>query len=177
MSFFVGFPLQAREVLKYGVEQVFDDLERTGVNHVMNLAQDPEGSFFQFHEEYYAFTRLKPTWGDYIPAGVDPFQIVCKEAEKRGMKVYAHNLAYESAWPGYWPAKKEGPDISSTVLRNFTAVSQIDIFGRKNYRVCTNHPDYRQFYLSSVEDQLRSYPIEGIKFNMERNGPLSSVLV
>lgn len=93
------------------------------------------------------------------------------------MEVYAHDLAYECATKGYWPATDDDFDISGRILKNFTACTQIDIFGRKSFRVCTNSPDFRQFYLSVIEDQLRNYPIEGIKFNLERNGPLSSVLV
>ncbi len=177
MDHFVGMPFGTSAMGKLNLEQILDGMERARVNRIMFIAQDPNGSQFQYNPEYYAFTRLKPAMGENVKPGDDPLGKVCDAARKRGMKVYAHNLAYECAWSGYWPAKRGGPDISSSMLRNFTACSQIDIFGRKNFRVCTNHPDYRQYYLSIAEDQLRNYPIEGVYFNTERNGPLSSVLV
>jgi hypothetical protein len=175
---FVGFTFETTAIQRVGLEKILDDLELARVNKIMFIAQDPWGSYFDFHNEQYSFTRLKPFHNETVPPNLlDGLGLVCDAAKKRGMAVYAHNLAYECAWPGYWPAGSGGPDISNKILKNFTAVSQIDIFGRKNFRVCTNHPDYRQYHLSIIEDQLRHYPIEGIKFNMERNGPLSTVLV
>ena len=177
-KFFAGFTFESGAVRKFGIEKILDDLELAHVNKIMFIAQDPWGSEFDFHDEYYAFTRLKPSKTEQAKKHNDPdmLGLVCEAAKKRNMSVYAHDLAYECATPDYWPAES-GSDISRRILRNFTACSQIDIFGRKSFRVCTNHPDYRQFYLSIAEDQLRSYPIEGIKINFERNGPLSSVLV
>lgn len=177
MKFFVGLPVAAGSILNDGIEQVLDHMEWARVNAVIVNAQDPAGSYYRFHEDQFAFTRLKP----FTPAGLtydgaDVLGIACDEAAKRGMKVYSHTMAYESAWPNYWPSKA-GADISGHLLKNFTDCMQVDLFGRKNFRPCINNPDYRQFYLSSVRDQLQSYPIEGINFNMERNGPLSHVLV
>jgi len=178
MSFFVGFTFETGALQRFGIEKILDDLELARVNKIMFIAQDPWGSYFTTHEPYYDFTRLKPFKNsDVKPGFEDGLGLVCEAAKKRGMAVYAHNLPYEAAWQGYWPALTDGSDISKKILKNFTACSQIDIFGRKNYRVCTQNPDYRQFHLSIAEDQLRHYPIEGIKFNVERNGPLSSVLV
>jgi hypothetical protein len=178
MNFFVGLTFETSAIQRFGMEKVLDDLALARVNKIMFIAQDPWGSYFDSHNDYYAFTRFKPFKNESIPSNLaDGLGLVCEAAHSRGMAVYAHNLAYESAWPGYWPATEDATDISQRILKNFTACSQIDIFGRKNFRVCTNHPDYRQFYLSVAEDQLRHYPIEGIKINFERNGPLSTVLV
>jgi hypothetical protein len=178
MMDFVGLTFETSAIRRFGLEKILDDLELARVNKIMFIAQDPWGSYFDYHDTYYAFTRLKPFRNESVPHDLlDGLGLVCEAAQKRGMAVYAHDLAYECAWPGYWPATNDGADISAKVLKNFTAVSQVDLFGRKNFRVCTNHPDYRQYYLSIVEDQLRHYPIEGIKFNLERNGPLSTVLV
>ena len=176
--FFYRVYFETSAVVQYGIEEILDTLQRAQVNKIMFIAHDPWGSEFQFHDEYYRFTRLRPQRSEFsIQHGVeDMLGQVCEAAAKRGMQVYAHDLAYECATPDYWPAEG-GSDISRRILRNFTACSQIDIFGRKNFRVCTNNPDYIQFYLSLIEDQLRNYPIEGIKINFERNGPLSSVLV
>jgi hypothetical protein len=175
---FIGLTIETTAIQRFGFEKILDDLEFARVNKIMFIAQDPWGSYFDYHDDLYRFTRLRPFHNESIPKDlVDGLGLVCEAAHKRGMAVYAHDLAYECSWPGYWPATSDSSDISSRILKNFTAVSQIDIFGRKNFRVCTNHPDYRQFYLSIIEDQLRHYPIEGIKFNQERNGPLSTVLV
>jgi hypothetical protein len=179
MDYFVGNTLESHAIERVPLEQILDDFELARVNRIMFISCDPWGCAFEPHEERYAFTRLKPR---RLPAAAelgDCLGMVCEAAARRKMRVYAHNLAYESAWDGYWPAlrKEDCSDISSRVLANFTACCQIDLFGRKNFRVCMNHPDYRQYLLSIAEDQLRSYPIEGIKLNVERNGPLSSVLV
>jgi hypothetical protein len=178
MSFFVGFTFETSSIARCGLDQILDDLELARVNKIMFIAQDPWGSYFTPHDDYYAFTKLKPFKNAATPVDLaDGLGLVCEAAEQRGMAVYAHDLPYESSWPGYWPATHDSLDISSKVLKNFTACAQIDLFGRKNFRVCTNHPDYRQYYLSVIEDQLRHYPIEGIKINFERNGPLSMALV
>lgn len=176
MTFFVGLPFEQRDLTTRGAEAVLDDLERAGANAAIFKAYDPNGALFTPTDDYYAFTRLKAARAAELGPADDPLGDLCTAAHRRGMTVYAHVLAYECAWPGYWPATT-GPDISARLLRNFSACAQIDIFGRKHFRVCTNHPDYRQLHLSLAEDLLRTYPIEGIKFNTERNGPLSSVLV
>lgn len=179
MSFFTGFTFESRSIFESpGLETVLDDLEVAGVDKIMFIAQDPWGSAFTPRDEYFAFTRLKPQRSELgRKHGKDALGLVCEAAAKRGMAVYAHDLAYECATLGYWPATGDAFDMSDRILRNFTECAQIDIFGRKSLRVCTNHPDYRRFHLAVVENQLRGYPIEGIKINFERNGPLSSVLV
>jgi hypothetical protein len=176
MSFFVGLPFELRDTGNGSVERTLDSLELAGATTAIALAYEPNGTLFSPNDGFYAFTRLKPARSSTVRPDDDPLGAICEAARRRGMDVYAHVLAYECAWPGYWPATT-GPDISARLLRNFTACAQIDIFGRKQFRVCTNHPDYRQFHLSLVEDLLRTYPVAGIKFNVERNGPLSSVLV
>jgi hypothetical protein len=178
MSFFTGFTFSSETLAKHDLEQVLDHLEMTRVNKIMFIAQDPWGSDFTPDPERYTFTKFKPSKSFYAKStGKDALALVCEAANKRGMQVYAHDLAYECSTLGYWPATSDRSNMSDWILKNFTAAAQIDIFGRKSFRVCTNNPDYRQFYLSIIEDQLRNYPIEGIKFNLERNGPLSSVLV
>jgi hypothetical protein len=178
MSFFVGFSFTA-EALRRGLdpERILDDIAVTGANKIMFIARDPWGCEFRPDKSCYDFTRFAPEPSADAAPGDDPLGRVCEAAASRGIGVYAHNLAYECATLGYWPATKDSRDMSARILRNFSVAAQIDIFGRKSFRVCTNHPDYRQFYFSLIEDQLRHYPIEGIKWNLERNGPLSSVLV
>lgn len=177
-EFFTGFTVESSALVRHGVNEVMDTLKQANVNRIMFISQDPWGSEFDFHEEQYAFTRLRPHRTEYAVKNrlPDMLGLACEEAKKRGMKVYAHDLAYEAAIPGVWPAEA-GDDISRQILHSFTFCSEIDIFGRKNYRVCVNNPDYRNFWLAVIEDQLRHYPIEGIKINFERNGPLSYALV
>jgi hypothetical protein len=75
--------------------------------------------------------------------------------------------------------------FAGTILRDsrppedpeYDNVLEIDVFGRKGPKPCLNNPDYRQYYQSLVEDQLRSYPIDGINFNIERYGPLENTLL
>lgn len=174
--FFVGLPVSPEGVRQDGMNQTMDKMEMARVNAVIFNAQNGEGAHYRFDPEQYAFTRLRPFNGYPEDAEDDLLGKVCEEAEKRGMEVYSHTMLYENAWPDFWPAGHDRGTISRQV-KCFTDCSQLDLFGVRNFRPCLNHPDYRQYYFSAVRDQLINYPLAGINFNLERNDPISHVLI
>ena len=59
---------------------------------------------------------------------------------------------------------------------NWTKVLQVDAYGRTDAYACLRNPDYQAWWLSLVEDQVRSYPLDGIMWGSERQGPLDNAL-
>lgn len=184
MSFFVGLPVNTHDFLSRGVEPMLDYLQETArVNAVIINAHDFYGTCnYTSHEKYFAGTKLR----DIRPEEIKDFDVleaVTGPARKRGMQVYSHVLAYENVLPptamgGKKVADENGYELlPNSVLVNLSQVLEIDVFGRKGYKPCVNNPDYRQYYMSLIEDQLRSYPIEGINFNTERYGPMENTLM
>ena len=176
LSFFVGLPVSPESLREDGMQKTMDRLEMAGVNTIIFNAQNGEGAHYRYHEDQYAFTRLKPFSGNPKDYEEDLLGKVCEEAARHHMDTYSHTMLYEIGFPGFWPAGK-GKKTISEQLKNFTDCAQIDLYGRRDYRACLNHPDYRQYYFSSVRDQLLHYPIKGINFNLERNDPISHVLI
>lgn len=119
------------------------------------------GAMTTVHPEYYAATMLKSFAApDPLYQGVDFLDLLLPEAKRRGMKVY----------PYY--CETAGTEIKPLWVPNFIHVLEIDAWGRKAARPCLNHPDYRQWTLSYYEDLVKSYPIDGICWGIERRSPL-----
>lgn len=176
MSFFVGLPFATDVMRKEGLTAVMDKMATAGVTAVIFNAHNPDGAHYRYHPEQYQFTRLKPFCNQKEDVEEDLLGQICEAAAAYGMETYSHTMLYEIGMPGFWPAGT-GRDTISEQLRNFTDVLQVDVFGRLNFRPCLNNPEFKQYYLSAVRDQLLHYPLAGINFNLERNGPLSHVLV
>lgn len=158
------------------MNEAFDRMSLARVNAVIFNAHNASGAHYRYHEDQYAFTRLKPFALGHDDDEKDLLGKVCEEAGRRNMAVYSHTMLYEIGSPDFWPAGN-GKNTIASQLKNFTDCAQIDLFGRRDYRACLNHPDYRQYYFSAVRDQLLHYPIRGINFNWERNDPISHVLI
>ena len=177
MDFFVGLPTSVQSIHDAGMERFLDDMERARVDAVILNAQEPSGSYYRYHEEEFAFTRLKPFYPSYATEGdKDMLGIVAEKAKERGMQVYSHTMSYDAPSAGGWPRNDTGTLIAHE-LRNFTDCSEIDLFGRRTNKPCLRDPDYRQFYISAVRDQLLHYDIAGINYNIERIGPIPTVMV
>ena len=61
-------------------------------------------------------------------------------------------------------------------MPNWPKVLQVDAEGRADNYACIRNPDYINWILGLVEDQIKSYPIDGLMFGSERNGPLGNVM-
>ncbi len=184
MAFFVGLPAHPQDFYERGVEPLLDYLRNTArVNAVIIAARTFEGEYgYQDHEQYFTGTTLRSRPSPLMKKGFDILQEITGRAHERGMQVYSHFLSYDfvisAGSVGDRPVLDEnGFEVyPNATLPNLSHVLEIDQFGRRGTRPCLHNPDYRQYHLSVVEDQLRSYPIDGINFNIERYGPLSNVL-
>lgn len=116
------------------------------------------GNYAMPHAEYYKNTVLKqtraPEHGDF-----DILASVIPAAKKRGMKVFA---SVEDQWR---------PDVPGV-----QQCTEVDILGRKTNTLCLFHPDVQAFWTAVVTDICKSYPVDGILFFNERNGPLLNAL-
>lgn len=121
------------------------------------------GNYATAHPEYYGNTVLGPV--PRAPENVD-FDLlgdVIPEAKKRGMQSYA--WLDESS---YVQAVRNLP--------NFPKLLEVDVWNRPSTRPCFNNPDYKNWWLSIVEDYVKSYDIDGLALCSERPGPLNAAM-
>lgn len=116
------------------------------------------GNYARPHQQFYSNTALKetraPDHGD-----VDILEVVLPAAKKRGMKVIC---SCEDVW------KRTVPNVEPTL--------EVDLKGRKGGTQCLLNADVRNFWTGLVTDYCKSYPVDGILFFNERNGPLLNAL-
>jgi hypothetical protein len=73
--------------------------------------------------------------------------------------------------------KYAGHGSTNTVsIANLPQCLEVDLLGRHGQEPCTNHPDYRLWWHSMIEDQCRSYPIDGIMWCNERRSPFDQLI-
>jgi hypothetical protein len=119
------------------------------------------GAMTTIHPQYYAGTIIKEFRApDPLYQDVDFLELILPETQRRGLKVY----------PYY--CETAGSDPRPMWVPNIVHVLEVDAHGRAASRVCVNNPDYRGWVLSYYEDLLRSYPIDGICWGIERRSPL-----
>jgi hypothetical protein len=117
------------------------------------------------HDAYYADTFLRhPRFDESVEyAGRDVLDTLIEPARERGIKLYARILE------GF------GPELAA-LIPNWPKALDVDVYGRIHQRPCWNNPNYRNWWLGTVEDLFKSYPLDGLQFGAERVGPLSGVL-
>jgi Glycosyl hydrolase-like 10 len=182
----IGIQVGAVSFVDEGTEQVLDILQERGAVNTLFLAtftygrgiggrQVPEqplpdhgkqeydlnfhgGNFATPHAKFYERTALKqtkaPDHGDY-----DVIADVLPKAHKRGMKVYA------------WYEDVFGKDIPGV-----EKLRELDWQGRPANTLCPLHPDYREFLIGLTEDYCQSYPLDGVMWGAERQGPLLNAI-
>jgi hypothetical protein len=116
------------------------------------------GNFATPHPEFYRDTILKqtraPDHGD-----LDIVATVVPAAKKRGMRVICSI-----------------EDVFRSDIPGIKHVAEVDLQGRRTGTLCLCHPDVRAFWTGLATDLGTSYPIDGILFLNERNGPLLNAL-
>ncbi|TBL71573.1 hypothetical protein [Paenibacillus thalictri] len=174
-----------------GVEQVLDNLQELGgVNTLFlanftytrgtggrqleghplpdhgKMAYDPEfvgGNYGIAHPQYYNRTFIRPEQfrakehGDY-----DMMAEVIPEAKRRGMKSYC------------WIEESSGLWQSQTIP-NYAQLLEQDPRGISGRKPCFNHPEYRNWHFSLIEDYIKSYEVDGVAWCSERQGPLGNL--
>jgi hypothetical protein len=191
---FVGVQLGAHSVFDEGADHCLDLLqESAGVNAVFvyshtyqgyangrktsDLAsdhgapvQDPKTRklplvWVRPHEEFYrdTFLRHAQPGPDTEFKGRDVFDTLAEPCRKRGIQVFARVLEGHGRDP-------------MQAIPNWSRILTRDVYGRTTILPCWNHPAYRAWWLGTVEDTFKSYPLAGLKWGAERSGPLSNLL-
>lgn len=128
------------------------------------------GSYLRFHPQYYGNTSIRDfQTTDPELAGKDILDLVIPEARKRGMRVYPDLMEPLFRYAGHGAA-------NNVDIPNLPQVLEVDLFNRFGQEPCINHPDYRSWWHSIVEDHCRSYEIDGIMWCNERRSPLDNLL-
>ncbi|MEJ7738350.1 MAG: twin-arginine translocation signal domain-containing protein [Chitinophagaceae bacterium] len=182
-----GIQIGAVSFVDEGVEQVLDIMEKRGAINTLYLTtfthgrglggrqipgeKFPDhgskesdektyhgGNFATPHPEFYKNTVLKETRAPEL-GKFDILASVLPAAKKRGMKVFA---SVEDQWRDSVPGVK--------------ACAEVDLLGRRANTLCLFHPDVQAFWTALVTDICKSYPVDGILFFNERNGPLLNAL-
>ena len=182
-----GIQIGAVSFVDEGVEKVLDIVEKRGAvntlfltvftygrglagrqlpgepfpDHGSQVSDDKTfhgGNYAIPHPQYYKNTVLRETRATEH-GKFDILAEVLPAAKKRGMKVFA---SVEDQWRPDVPGVKE--------------CAEVDILGRRTNTLCLFHPDVRAFWTGLVTDITKSYPVDGVLFFNERNGPLLNAL-
>ena len=189
---FIGIQLGSHSVFDEGVDHVLDLLQRTaGVNALLVYShtyqrfarnrplegmadhgvaiRDPSTRnlthcYVTPHEEYYAGTVLRHVRRpeeEYFDR--DVIAELAEPTRRRELQLFARILE------GHGPALAE-------LIPNWSKVLTVDVYGRKHHLPCWNNPDYRRWWIGTVEDLFKSYPLDGFMYGAERSGPLPNLL-
>ena len=182
----IGIQVGAVSFLDEGTDRVLDILSETAAVDTLFLAaftygrgiggRQPRGSalpdhgkqeyddnyhggiFATPHPQYYKNTSILPQKAPDHP-DYDVIGDVLPRARKRGMKVIAW---YEDVF------RNDVPGIDKAF--------EVDVHGKPAARVCYRNPNTMNFWLGLTEDFLRSYPLDGLMFGSERQGPLNAAI-
>ena len=122
------------------------------------------GAFYDYDPKYFRNTSLK----DFRSPDYGKFNVIADVAPKvkaRGMDFFCWD--YNNAVP-----------MMNRNIPNFTAVTEIDVYGRRTTSPCFNHPDYRAHLAGKIESLLSGYSslVDGIAWGCERMGPLQNAI-
>jgi hypothetical protein len=116
------------------------------------------GDFATPHPQFYNDTVFKdikaPDHGN-----LDIFDMVLPEAKRRGMKVYAWDY-----------------NIFRTDTPHVQEMEEEDVFGNKLATCCAYNPEYQHFVKDIFRDHCTSYPIDGVMWGAEQQGPLNNII-
>ncbi len=196
---FVGIQISPISFIDEGVEAVLDTLQtRVGVNVLMigtvswlglksgrSISHDldgwpdhgvPEpfamkgGAYFDPDPRYYTKTLIKDYKAkDAEMAGRDILAMVIPEAKKRGIKVFVELMEPFFKYAGHG-------SVNTVEIPNLAQCLEADVFGRLSSDPSTDNPDYRNWILSMVEDQVRNYDLDGVMWCNERRSPLDQMI-
>ena len=196
---FIAIQISPVSFIDEGVEQVLDTLQqRIGVNVLMigtvswlglkagrSISHEidgwpdhgiPEpfvmkgGAYFTPNSRYYNSTFIKDYKAkDPEMAGVDILELVIPEAKKRGMKVFIELMEPFFKYAGHG-------SVNNVMIPNLPQCLEIDVHGRIGSEPSTSNPDYRNWILSMVEDQIRNYNVDGVMWCNERRSPLDQMI-
>jgi hypothetical protein len=182
----IGIQVGAVSFADEGVDKVLDVIQERGAADTIFLAtfsygrgiagrqvpgqpfpdhgkQEPDaqfrgGNFARSHPAFYGQTSLKQTQSTDF-GELDILAAVLPRAHARKMKVYCWN-----------------EDVFRGDLPGIEGLCEVDLEGRRAETLCTHNPDFRAFLIGLSEDHAASYPIDGLMWGSERQGPLGNAL-
>jgi len=196
---FVAVQISPISFIDEGVEEVLDTLQqRVGVNvlmigtvswlglkagrsisHALDGWPDhgvPEpfamkgGAYFDPDPRYYANTTIKDFKAkDPEMAGRNVLDMVIPAARARGMQVFIELMEPFFKYAGHG-------SVNNVEIPNLPQCLEVDVFGRIGGEPSTSNPDYRNWILSMVEDQVRNYDLDGVMWCNERRSPLDQLI-
>lgn len=196
---FVGIQVSPISFVDEGVENVLDTLQqRVGVNVLLigtvswlglktgrsishqldgwpdHGVQEPSpltgGAYVKTRPEYYQKTIIDEYSNkDALMQDKDVLEMVIPEARKRGMLVYSELMEPFFKYAGHG-------STSSVGIPNLPQLLEVDCYGRIGSEPSTSNRDYRMWIRSMVEDQVRSYDLDGLMWCNERRSPLDQLI-
>ncbi|CAN5823464.1 hypothetical protein BH23CHL2_BH23CHL2_34200 [soil metagenome] len=196
---FVGVQISPISFIDEGVEPLLDTLQnRFGINVLLvgtiswlglkvgrriswelegwpdHGKQEPSplrgGSFIRHRPEFYRNTFIdgfRSTDEEF--EGKDILEMIIPAAHERGMKVMPEVMEPLFNYAGHG-------SVNTVEIPNLPQVLEIDVYGRIGSEPCINHPDYRAWWHSIIEDYARNYDIDGIMWCNERRSPLDNLI-
>src|SRR5213079_66542 len=116
------------------------------------------GNFASTHGNYYQHTSLKKIAAPDHP-GFDVLASVLPQAQSRRMKVFCW---YEDVFRGD--------------LEGIEPLQEVTLSGKKAGTLCFHNPEVQGFWQAVTEDYLRSYPVDGVMWGSERQGPFGHAI-
>src|SRR5213596_2752197 len=116
------------------------------------------GNFASTHEQFYRDTSLKKIQAPDHP-GFDVLECVLPKARSRKMKTFCW---YE--------------DVFRRDLEGVERLQEVTLSGKKANTLCFHNPEVQAFWQALTEDYVRSYPIDGVMWGSERQGPLGNAI-
>jgi hypothetical protein len=116
------------------------------------------GNFARVHPQYYRETSLKniqaPDYGNF-----DVLGDVIPQARSRGIRTICW---YE--------------DVFRSDLEGIERMQEVTLSGRKAVTLCFHNPEVQAFWRGLTEDFVRSYPLDGMMWGSERQGPFGNAV-
>ena len=116
------------------------------------------GNFARTHERYYTRTSLKKIQAPDHP-DFDVLASVLPKAQSRKMKTFCW---YE--------------DVFRRDLEGIDGMQEVTLSGKKAGTLCFHNPEVQAFWQALTEDYIRSYPIDGVMWGSERQGPFNNAI-
>jgi hypothetical protein len=116
------------------------------------------GNFARTHDKYYAHTSLKKIEAPDHP-GFDVLASVLPQAQSRRIKVFCW---YE--------------DVFRRDLEGIDRLQEVTLSGKKASTLCFHNPEVQAFWQALTEDYVRSYPVDGLMWGSERQGPFGNAI-
>jgi hypothetical protein len=128
------------------------------------------GSYIKHRPEFYKNTFIDDFRAkDEETKDIDILDLIIGPAHERGMRVYPEVMEPLFNYAGHGSANKVD-------IPNLPQVLEVDHTGRTTTDPCINHPDYRNWWKSIMEDYARNYDIDGVMWCNERRSPLDNLI-